>query len=107
MKANQPNSLQGLRITRRGKAVAVAVTVLTVLPLLGARPWESKVDAGPLQVTVHTVAPGETLWGFARSIARPGADLRDVVEEIRVLNELPNVSLQVGQSIVLPVAKTA
>ena len=104
---SQSTGLQGLRITRRGRNVVVVAALLAVLPLLGARPWEAKVDAGPLSVVVHTVAPGETLWGFARSIANPGDDLRDVVEEIRVLNKLDSVSLQVGQSILLPVADSA
>ena len=107
MRANQSVGLQGLRITRRGRTVAVAVTLLAVLPLLGARPWDARADVGPLPVVVHTVAPGETLWGFARSIASPGDDLRDVVEEIRVLNGLDTVSLQVGQSILLPVVDSA
>ncbi|QAY70613.1 LysM peptidoglycan-binding domain-containing protein [Xylanimonas protaetiae] len=95
--------LGGLRLTRRGRVVLVVLSLLVALPLagLGGRAVAGEPGAA-LEVTVHTVAPGETLWGFARQIAAPGQDVRDVVEELRDLNELASGALRVGQTILIP-----
>ena len=50
---------------------------------------------------VHTVEPGETLWGIARYYY-PQRDPRYIIHQIRTLNKLETATLQVGQRIVLP-----
>lgn len=98
-----PLGLDGLRLTRRGRAVVVALALLVSMPLVGAGGRAVAEGPGaPLEVTVHTVAPGETLWEFATQIAQPGQDVRDVVEHLRELNELTSGALWVGQTILLP-----
>jgi LysM repeat protein len=96
--------LDGLRLTRRGRVVVVLLALTVCIPLggLGGRAVAS--DPGrPIEVTVHTVAPGETLWGYAREIAAPGEDVRDVVAHLRDINELTSGTLAVGQVLLVPV----
>lgn len=92
----------GLRMTRRGRLVVLAVALLVVL-LPGA--WRAMATAqveGPSTVAV-TVAPGDTLWGIAAEID-PGADPRALIAEIRELNGLTQSGLVPGQVLVVPAA---
>ncbi len=92
----------GLRMTRRGRLVILAVALLVVL-LPGA--WRAMATAqieGPTTVAV-TVAPGDTLWGIAAAID-PGADPRALIAEIRELNGLTQSGLVPGQVLVVPAA---
>ena len=54
-------------------------------------------------ITQITVQPGESLWAVARRIA-PQHDPRDVVAQLRRLNDLTGSQLQVGQQLLLPSA---
>ncbi|NNH52568.1 LysM peptidoglycan-binding domain-containing protein [Promicromonospora citrea] len=56
----------------------------------------------PLEVRVHAVQPGETLWGYAEQVAKPGEDVRDAVARLQELNELRTASVRVGQLLLLP-----
>ena len=66
--------------------VLAAIAVVTVSLVVGSAP-QSMVDV--------TVGPGDTLWSIA-SQAAPDRDPRDVIEEIRALNEVPGGVLPVG-----------
>lgn len=94
-----------LRLTTRGRVVVVLLALLVVaLPLmLGARAAQAGVPATAPQVERHVVAPGETLWQIAAAVAEPGDDVRDVVGDLVRLNALPDSSLLAGQTIVVPV----
>ena len=48
-----------------------------------------------------TVAPGDTLWSIA-SQAAPDRDPRDVIEEIRQLNDMPGDVLPIGVVLRVP-----
>ena len=52
---------------------------------------------------VVTVEQGDSLWTLARRVA-PDHDPRDVVAQIRDLNDLQSSGLVPGQQLVLPVA---
>ncbi|MFV2144519.1 MULTISPECIES: LysM peptidoglycan-binding domain-containing protein [Isoptericola] len=96
--------LGGLRLTVRGRRVLVALAVL--LLAVPAVAWgASAVADAPdraQEVRLETVAPGETLWEYARSVATPGEDLRDVVAALQELNGLGGAELRAGQVLVLP-----
>jgi hypothetical protein len=51
------------------------------------------------------VLPGETLWQIASTVAAPGEDIRDVVAELVVLNQLSGSHLYAGETIVVPVER--
>lgn len=95
-----------LRLTRRGRAVLVLLLVgllLAAVSLGGARTQAAGVESEGQRAPVQTVTvqPGESLWSVAQRIA-PDNDPRDVVAQIRRLNDLESSSLQVGQLLVLP-----
>jgi len=90
----------GLRMTRRGRLVILAVALAVIL-LPGA--WRAMATAqveGPATVAV-TVQPGDTLWGIAAAID-PGADPRALIAEIREMNALTQSGLVPGQVLVVP-----
>ncbi len=95
-----------LRLTARGRVVVVLLALLLVaLPLvLGARAAQAEPPASVPQVEQHVVAPGETLWRIAATIAAPGDDIRDVVDGLVRLNALPDSSLLAGQTVLVPVS---
>lgn len=93
-----------LRLTRRGRLVVAVAGSLAALAGfvgilgLGSPQAEASVARQPV---VHTVLPGETLWGIAGSVAGSG-DVAAAVYEIRRLNGLEGSQLVPGQSLVLP-----
>jgi len=99
-----PLGLGGLRLTRRGRAVLVALALLATAGagLLGTQAVAS-APGDPLEVRVHTVAPGETLWEYAAVLAEAGQDVREVVADLRELNGLRTAELEAGQVVLLPV----
>lgn len=50
-------------------------------------------------IEVYVVQPGDTLWGMASQIARPGEDVRPIVDELKELTG--GSRLDVGQRIVI------
>lgn len=98
--ARRDATAPGLRMTRRGRLVVLAVALMVVL-LPGA--WRAMATAqveGPVTVAV-TVQPGDTLWGIAAAID-PGADPRALIAEIRELNAMTQSGLVPGQVLVVP-----
>lgn len=95
--------LGGLRLTRRGRVVIalLALLVLVGAGLIGQRAVAESPGSG-VEVRLHTVAPGETLWQYAQSVRDSGDDLRDVVAELRDLNGLATAELRTGQVVLLP-----
>ena len=93
-----------LRLTVRGRVV-LALLVAAVLSL-GAL-WGGRAVASgpgePVEVRVHVVEAGETLWQHAAVLASGGRDVRDVMAELAELNDLPSTNLQAGQQLLLPV----
>lgn len=95
--------LAGLRLTRRGRVVLVLLAMLLLAPMVT---WGATAVASspgePTEVRVHAVQPGETLWGFAQEIARPGEDVRHAVSRLQELNEMSTGSVRVGELLLLP-----
>lgn len=100
-------STSRVRLTRRGRVVVVAVLAALLLAVFAmGRGGTSQADAGGAAVApmgVTTVHAGESLWSVAKRIA-PDSDAREVVAQIRSLNEMGDSSLAVGQQLLLPVA---
>lgn len=95
--------LDGLRLTRRGRFVLVLLAMLLVAPMVT---WGATAVASspgePTEVRVHAVQPGETLWGFAQEVARPGEDVRHAVGRLQDLNEMSTATVRVGELLLLP-----
>ncbi len=96
-----------LRITARGRAVLatlIALPVITVLGLLALFSGGSalaSLGSSSAEFDYVTVQAGQSLWSIAETIA-PSADPRDVIAEIRSLNQLETSSVQPGQRIAIP-----
>jgi len=99
-----------LRLTRRGRAVLTLLVALPVVIALvvgffaGASALaEGAAPAGtaPASFEYVTVQPGQSLWELASELA-PGADPRDVIQEIKALNALDSSAVNPGQRLAIP-----
>lgn len=99
----RPAAPRPLRLTRRGRLVVVALSLLLVAGggVLGSRAAADAPVSAPV-VERHVVASGETLWSIATSVARPGQDVRDVVVELKRLNGMSDAGLVAGSELVVP-----
>jgi len=100
-----------LRITKRGRAVLlalVAIPVVIVAVLLGLNGGGATagIEGSSRPLESVTVMAGETLWQIAEDVA-PSADPRDVVAEITELNQLGAADILPGQKLDIPAKYTA
>jgi LysM repeat protein len=92
-----------LRLTRRGRAVLLALMVLlasVASAVLFTTASRASDDASTPLPTI-TVRPGETLWDIAASSPSRRQGWA-AVDEIRRLNHLDGNNVQAGQVLVLP-----
>lgn len=74
----------------------------TVASSDGRRPVPAGAElASASGIRAVIVAPGDTLWDIAGRIARPGEDVRAVVERLRMANGLTGAGLVEGQALLL------
>lgn len=95
-----------LALTRRGRLVVFAASLLLVLALFVL--WGSGSVAteqpGTAEATlVVQVQPGDTLYDLAASLTTDG-DVNAMVERIEDLNRLESAMLYAGQKLRVPVA---
>lgn len=104
--ARRPGSPSGVRLTRRGRLVCVAVLVgLAVAVLsLGSASLAGTGVVEPVTYQTVTVEAGQSLWEIASSAA-PTVDPRTTVARIVELNRLTSGGgVRAGQQIIVPVA---
>ena len=93
-----------VRLTRRGRAVffvAFLAAVLVAMSALGSWAAASRDAGTPEPVRIVEVQPGDTLYGIAGDLAKPG-HVREMVNRIRELNSLPGGQIDVGQKLAVP-----
>jgi predicted Zn-dependent protease len=81
--------------------LTLAVLVSAAFALLGTQAMASG-PGEPIEVRIHTVEPGQTLWELARGLTAAGDDVRDVVAELRAINGMRTSELEAGQVVLLP-----
>lgn len=94
----------GVRLPRWARLTLTLTVVFTAL-WLGAQ-WVGGGSVAPATTPVSTVTvqPGESVWQIATRVA-PGADTRQVVQQIRELNDLGSGSALVpGVQLTVPSA---
>lgn len=101
----RPRSAAGapLRLTRRGRLVALFLTILIVgaFVISGGASVATREGGTPEAVRVIEVEQGQSLWQIASSVAEPG-ETREMVYRIRELNSLPGSTLVEGQELAVP-----
>lgn len=107
-----PEPAPRTHLTRRGRLAVLLVIVALLFTAfsLGRAASQASTDVdGPAGAATSapaeqlTVLPGDTLWSVAKRIA-PDNDPREVVAQIRDINDLRSSELQVGQQLLLPSA---
>ncbi len=91
----------GVRLTRRGRLVLIALALLlaAVAVVLAAPASQAAPPNGPAPTVV--VKRGDTLWSIAETYV-PGRDPYAAIDEIRQLNGLTDYTIQPGQRLTLP-----
>ncbi|GAV21583.1 LysM peptidoglycan-binding domain-containing protein [Carboxydothermus pertinax] len=51
------------------------------------------------------VEKGDTLWGIAKELSIPGKDIRIVIEEIKILNNMDSYTIYPGQALKVPMSQ--
>lgn len=105
-RAGATEATGALRLTRRGRVVVMSffLAAIAVLMIAFGGLATGTFDRGaPAPVRIVEVHPGDTLYGIAGTVAKPG-QVSDMVEQIQQLNSLSTPVLQVGQKIAIPVA---
>jgi Tfp pilus assembly protein FimV len=101
-----------LRLTARGRRAlallaSMPIVVAVAFAVLSGGSAAASRDAAPAPAFEEvTVMTGETLWSIAQDVA-PGADPRDVVDEIVRLNALDGVTVSAGQRLSIPAEYSA
>ncbi|GAB2519751.1 hypothetical protein GCM10027064_16710 [Microbacterium petrolearium] len=97
-----------LRLTVRGRRVLAALAAAPVVAglaaaVLGGGAALASGEAGADASAFHlvTVTAGDSLWSIAQDVA-PGHDPRDVVYELKRLNNLAGGLVSPGQQIAVP-----
>lgn len=101
-----------VHLTRRGRLLVVLALVALMLASFAfgrsASQAAGQADraAAPPPLAQLTVQEGDSLWSVARQVA-PGRDVREVVDQLRDLNDLDGPVLLVGQQLLLPTSAEA
>lgn len=102
-----------LRLTRRGRVVfaglgaSFAVALITLAALFfpsSAQAANENTDPTAFEYVV--AEPGDSLWSLAQRVA-PGVDTRDVVYELKRLNQLEGSDIAVGEELAIPMQYSA
>lgn len=96
-----------IRLTRRGRLVVTLVSLWLILAaFIAFSAGSAALDATGTSPAVRTlvVEEGDTLWGIASTLDRPGrtTDIRELVHEIETLNALTGPELVEGQHLAVP-----
>ena len=103
---NQSSASDGLSINML-LAAALAFAIIAALVGFGG----DAAANGPLQpasedsaliddtIEVYVVQPGDTLWAVATEVARPGEDVRPIVDALKEITG--GAQLDIGQQIVI------
>jgi LysM repeat protein len=93
-----------LRMTRRGRAVLLAVVCAPLVAgalFVGIGSGGATASNSSTPLTVVTVSSGETLWQLAGKIA-PNSDPRDVISDVMNVNQLTSSDLYPGEQLKVP-----
>lgn len=82
------------------RSVGLLLAILSLVLVIGLR--AAPDSQGGQEPQTYIVQPGDTLWGIAEGAST--GDPRDTVGRIKELNHLDGSTIQIGQTLLLPVA---
>ncbi len=82
--------------------VLLVAVLLSALTVFGSHSAATGEAGTPVPTRTVEVGAGDTLWGIAADVARPG-HVRETVHQIEELNAMSGPGLTVGQTIAVPV----
>lgn len=95
-----PSPRPGVRLTRRGVIALWVSTIVVAVGLLAFAyaSWqpEPRSATGGASLATVRVEPGDTLWSIAGRVA-PQRDPRNVVDDLRRMNDLGSADLVPGE----------
>lgn len=100
------STFPSVRLNRRGRLARTLVVLSLAIVAASVAGGHAGAQTSPAPraaaefITV-TVAPGETLWALASTLA-DGRDTRDLVADIVEINSLGSADLQAGQKVRIP-----
>ena len=97
-----------LKMTRRGRAVLlviVAIPLVILALVIGARASSATATHESGHLTSITVGTGQSLWQVATKIA-PQSDPRDVIADIMSVNQLDSAAVYPGEKLNIPAQYT-
>lgn len=85
------------------RSIGLILVLIIMLVMFGATKTFSHVEVKEKKISVSN---GETLWGIAKTESKgneyyKNKDVRDIVENIKHLNNLPNSNIYEGQELVI------
>ena len=104
MSSTTIDHLPTCRLTRRGRLVVLAFSLLVVLAVgiaLASGAVGTQESGTPTPTETLMVGTGDTLWEIAAEAA-DGGDVRQMVERIKQLNALDSGMLTAGQRLRIP-----
>ena len=92
------------RLTRRGRLVVLALSVLVALAamvVIAGGSVATSTEGADVPTETVLVSPGDTLWALASDAAGDG-DVRDMMTRIERLNGLEGGQVAAGEKIFVP-----
>ena len=90
---------------REYKFVVVIMLLAAVIMAAARLPYiinSQQIVIDPNNTVEIEVAAGDTLWDIAESLNLPNKDVRIVIEEIKILNNLDSYTIYPGQILKVP-----
>lgn len=79
--------------------LCVAIVVGSILALNWA--FQPTMDRVEWREELYTVERGDSLWAISRKYCPDNVDPREWIDEIQVLNHLPDATIYPGQSLIV------
>ena len=89
------------------RVVVLLTAIVMALVLLLALSADASADDSPVVVAAtvtHVVESGDTLWDIAAEHTPAGDDVRELVHDIKLVNDLDTSMIVVGQVLLVPVS---